>query len=76
MSFDFAASYEALNPADDDYRFYAHLAQQLGATRVLDLGCGTGVLARMLTAQGCVVTGIDPDESMLQVARSKDPMAK
>ena len=73
MSFDFQAAYDELNPADDDYRFYAALAACAGVTRAADLGCGTGTLARMLAAGGAAVTGADPDPAMLRVARAADP---
>ncbi|HEY0937330.1 MAG TPA: class I SAM-dependent methyltransferase [Trebonia sp.] len=73
MSFDFQGAYDELNPADDDYRFYAALATSAGASRVIDLGCGTGVLARMLAADAASIVGVDPDPEMLRVARSKDP---
>jgi SAM-dependent methyltransferase len=73
MTFDFQAAYDELNPADDDYRFYAALADSLGASRVVDLGCGTGTLARLLAARGRSVVGVDPDPDMLRVARSQDP---
>ena len=72
MSFDFQAAYDELNPADDDYRFYAALAASAGVSRAVDLGCGTGTLARMLASGGATVTGVDPDPDMLRVARSKD----
>ena len=71
VAFDFQASYDELNPDDDDYRFYATLAIEVGAQRVLDLGCGTGRLARLMAAQGIHVVGIDPDPDMLRVASSK-----
>jgi SAM-dependent methyltransferase len=38
--------------------------------RVLDVGCGTGKAARLLTARGCQVLGVEPDERMAAVARS------
>lgn len=73
MGFDFGAAYDELNPADDDYRFYAALAASAGVSRAVDLGCGTGTLARMLASGGASVTGVDPDPAMLRVARSRDP---
>jgi SAM-dependent methyltransferase len=73
VSFDFQAAYDELNPADEDYRFYAALAVSAGVTRAADLGCGTGTLARMLAAGGALVTGVDPDPAMLRVARAADP---
>jgi SAM-dependent methyltransferase len=71
VAFDFQASYDELNADDDDYRFYAALALEVGARRVLDLGCGTGRLARLMAAQGIHVVGIDPDPDMLRVASGK-----
>ena len=73
MGFDFQAAYDELNPADDDYRFYAALAASAGVSRAVDLRCGTGALARMLASGGASVTGVDPDPAMLRVARSRDP---
>jgi SAM-dependent methyltransferase len=73
VSFDFQAAYDELNPADDDYRFYAAYAASAGVSRAVDLGCGTGTLARMLASGGITVTGVDPDPDMLRVARAKDP---
>lgn len=71
MALDFAASYDQLNPGRDDHAFYLALAGEVGATRVLDLGCGTGTLTRDLAASGRGAVGIDPDASMLSVARSR-----
>ena len=73
MSFDFQAAYDELNPASDDYRFYAALAASAGVSRAVDLGCGTGTLARMLASGAASVIAVDPDPEMLRVARSKDP---
>ncbi|WP_250003569.1 class I SAM-dependent methyltransferase [Actinoplanes sp. M2I2] len=68
MALDFAAAYDELNPDDRDHRFYAARAAELGATRVLDLGCGTGALSLRLASGGLTVVGIDPDAGMLRTA--------
>ena len=40
--------------------------------RVLDLGTGTGTIARGLAKRGCVVTGLDPSLAMLDQAKALD----
>jgi SAM-dependent methyltransferase len=69
MALDFAAAYDELNPERHDHRFYVSLADDLQATRVLDLGCGTGMLTRLLASRGRPTVGIDPDPEMLRVAK-------
>lgn len=65
-----AAVYDAANPARDDIEFYVRLA---GPTpiRILDLGCGTGVLAAELAERGHRVIGLDPAPAMLEIARRR-----
>ncbi|MGB3443353.1 MAG: class I SAM-dependent methyltransferase [Actinophytocola sp.] len=36
---------------------------------VLDVGCGTGIVARLFQAEGCTVLGVDIDSRMADVAR-------
>lgn len=43
--------------------------------RVVDLGTGTGTLARGFARRGCEVIGIDPSAPMLETARSLDAEA-
>lgn len=73
VGFDFQAAYDELNPTDDDYRFYAEFAASRGTRRAIDLGCGTGTLARLLSLQGIHVIGVDPDPEMIRVAQAKPP---
>jgi 2-polyprenyl-6-hydroxyphenyl methylase / 3-demethylubiquinone-9 3-methyltransferase len=40
-----------------------------GGKRVLDVGCGGGILAEALAAEGAEVTGIDPSDKSLAAAR-------
>ncbi len=44
----------------------------LPGQRVVDLGTGTGTLARGFALRSCEVIGIDPSESMLEAARELD----
>lgn len=63
------ALYERDNSRGADTDFYLQLATDIEAHKVLDLGCGTGLLTRALAAQGHEVVGIDPAPAMLAYAR-------
>lgn len=52
----------------DDLPFYLQSSKRSGST--LELGCGTGRLARQLDQSGFAVTGIDLSIPMLQKAKS------
>ena len=45
----------------------------LAGKRILDIGCGTGVLGGSLSARGAIVTGIDPNREALSIARRAVP---
>lgn len=62
-----------LNPARFGY-MHRVLTETLGlelrGLRVLDVGCGGGLLAEEFAALGCEVTGVDPSGESLAVART------
>jgi 2-polyprenyl-3-methyl-5-hydroxy-6-metoxy-1,4-benzoquinol methylase len=62
--------YDLDSPWSEDREFYVRIA---GASpkRILDLGCGTGLLCDAYAAKGHDVTGVDPSSAMLAVARRK-----
>ena len=66
----FASLYDCLNPWSISDQFYVEEAIASGGP-VLDLGCGTGMLACSLAAKNLDVTGVDPAEAMLRVARPR-----
>ena len=43
------------------------------ATRLLDVGCATGVLCRLAADRGALVSGLDAGESLVAVARRRVP---
>jgi SAM-dependent methyltransferase len=66
-----ARLYDSFDDDRSDIDLYVGLAERLGARTVLDVGCGTGVLALLLAGRGLRVTGVDPAAASLEVARSK-----
>ena len=65
-----AEVYDAGSGWGKDRYFYLSLAGDT-PIRILDLGCGTGLICDAYAAKGHIVTGADPAESMLNVARRK-----
>jgi SAM-dependent methyltransferase len=58
-------------PLFDRLRFAVDQTVALGARQVLDVGCGSGPLFVPLAAAGIHVTGIDPAEAMVALARAE-----
>ena len=52
--------YDAFDGPRDDLDAYVAIAGEVGADRVLDVGCGTGSLAILLAGAGYTVAGVDP----------------
>lgn len=71
-----AQVYDAFDGPRDDLAAYVAIAQELGADRILDVGCGTGCLAIALARTGRTVVAVDPAAASLDVARAKDARVK
>jgi SAM-dependent methyltransferase len=78
-------AYESLAPfydrftAESDYEAWADTVEPLlhrhrpGASRLLDLACGTGESLLPFLRRGYEITGCDVSEAMLELAREKAP---
>jgi SAM-dependent methyltransferase len=66
-----AEIYDPLDSDRSDLEVYRTIADELGATSVLDIGCGTGTFACMMASRGTDVIGLDPAGASLDVARKK-----
>ncbi|MEJ7651279.1 MAG: class I SAM-dependent methyltransferase [Nakamurella sp.] len=67
-----AQIYDTFDGPRDDLDAYLAIANEFGARRIVDLGCGTGCLALLLVATGRQVVGVDPAGASLEVARTKE----
>lgn len=70
---DWARSEEQQLPA------YAEALRHVGlepGTRVLDIGCGSGVFLRLAADRGAVPSGIEASEALLELARQRVPEAE
>lgn len=63
--------YDLDSPWSDDREFYLSLANGR-AKNILDLGCGTGLIANAYAKNGHSVTGVDPSPLMLECGRKKE----
>ncbi|MHB8505777.1 MAG: class I SAM-dependent methyltransferase, partial [Acidimicrobiales bacterium] len=66
-----AEVYDALDPDRRDLDAYAAIVEELGASTILDVGCGTGTFACLLARRGKRVVGVDPAAASIDVARRK-----
>lgn len=67
--------YDAFFPIDEHVTsFIKQVIQTKG--HALDLGCGTGRVTQIIHDLGMEVTGIDLDETMIEVARNRHPKVK
>lgn len=75
---EYAARFDALAAQGADVHGEATFCEWLVAPggRVLDAGCGTGRVSIRLAERGYLVTGVDVDEGMLAVARTRAPQLR
>jgi ubiquinone/menaquinone biosynthesis C-methylase UbiE len=65
------ALYDRLNPLGADSDFYLDAAAEFQARKIIDVGCGTGLLASEFAKRGRSVIGVDRESAMLDIARAR-----
>ena len=69
----FDTMYQGFIDYEEEFEFYATKAKALSAQSIIELGCGTGNLAKYFTEYFKPYLGLDLSEHMLQLAREKNP---
>jgi SAM-dependent methyltransferase len=62
---------DPFDPDRSDLEVYAAMVDEFGAMSVVDIGCGTGTFACMLSTRGVNVVAVDPDLASVNIARAK-----
>lgn len=65
--------YQTFIDYDEEYQFYKGLLLKHNASDILEIGCGTGQLAKRFLNDGYGYTGIDVSAPMLEYARKELP---
>jgi len=65
--------YQSFIDYDEEYQFYKGLLDKNGVNNILEIGCGTGQLAKRFLRDGYGYTGIDVSMRMLEYARKEMP---
>jgi ubiquinone/menaquinone biosynthesis C-methylase UbiE len=73
----YAAQLNTGSPMHDFARdaLLAALPQDMSGARVVDLGCGEGIITRAVAARGATAVGVDPTERLVEHARSIEDAA-
>jgi SAM-dependent methyltransferase len=69
----FDAMYQVFINYDEEYLFYNRFLKEINSKNVLEIGCGTGNLAKRFISNNHDYLGIDLSASMLKIAIERNP---
>ncbi len=76
LAYLYDAMYQTFIDYDKEFDLYANILTQYGAKSVLEIGCGSGHLAKRFTQQQYDYQGVDISSEMLAIARRRCPGAR
>lgn len=68
--------YQSIFDYEEEFSFYDAILKEYNCHKILELGCGSGNLARYFLRSGYNYTGIDLYDNMLEIASQVEPGAK
>ena len=63
--------YQHIFDYDEEYNFYDSILKKNNCTNILEIGCGSGMLARRFLKNGYSYLGLDLFNEMLNIARNE-----
>jgi SAM-dependent methyltransferase len=69
----YEAMYQSFINYDEEFDFYNGLLGKYNCASVLEIGCGTGNLARRFVQSNMEFTGLDMSKEMLAIAKKNNP---
>ena len=68
--------YQTFINYDEEFEYYSNKLKKDTALSIVELGCGTGNLAKRFITNGYNYTGLDLNIEMLGIAKRKNPVAR
>jgi len=68
--------YQHIFDYDHEFNFYDRILSENNCHDILEIGCGTGILARRFLTHGYEYLGLDLNNEMLNIARDEVPKGK
>ncbi|PJJ08833.1 methyltransferase family protein [Flavobacterium sp. 1] len=68
----FDAMYQSFIDYDEEYEFYNRLIQEKNCSSILEIGSGTGNLAKRFQANNQNYIGLDYSQSMIEIAQNRN----
>ena len=68
--------YQTIFDYEEEFKFYEAMLKEYNCHKILELGCGSGNLAKYFLRSGYDYTGVDLYDSMLEIAAKVEPAAR